>query len=77
MSHLRNEGDVCHAKILFLHSKLELTERFDERHALNVSDGAAEFHYADFGGSAALGDGHFGHPLDPFLDRVRYVRYNY
>ena len=57
-------------------SELKLSESFNKRHALNVTNRTAQLNDAHFGLFTVLCDWNLGHIFHPLLDGVRYVRDN-
>mmetsp|Transcript_80334 Transcript_80334/g.194760 ORF Transcript_80334/g.194760 Transcript_80334/m.194760 type:complete len:390 (-) Transcript_80334:508-1677(-) len=72
----RHEGHVEEADVLALDAELELPQRLDERHALDVTHRAAELDDAHVGRSVVSVGGDMSDALDPVLDGVGHVRHH-
>mmetsp|Transcript_14765 Transcript_14765/g.28422 ORF Transcript_14765/g.28422 Transcript_14765/m.28422 type:complete len:226 (+) Transcript_14765:1155-1832(+) len=72
----RNQAHVDEAKVVLADAPLELAQRLDERHALNVSHGASQLNDAHVGNARVAVHGDVRDALDPVLDGVRDVRHH-
>ena len=56
------------AKVFTTGLELKLTKRLDERHPLDISNGAPELDYADLGNLFIVGNRNKGNSFNPFLN---------
>ena len=73
-AHDGHERDVDEAEVLRPDAPLELAQRLDERHRLDVADGAAELDDAHIRRIGLAVHRDLRHALDPLLDLVRDMR---
>jgi hypothetical protein len=68
-----DKADMDLDKVILASSATELTQTFDERSALNVTESTAEFNDTDIGLLVGFINGGPSHSLNPFLDGVGQV----
>lgn len=65
------------AKAVMAYTKLELSESFNKRHALNVTNSSSQLNDADFWLISILSYRYFGNIFNPVLNGISNVWDNY
>mmetsp|Transcript_144811 Transcript_144811/g.464141 ORF Transcript_144811/g.464141 Transcript_144811/m.464141 type:complete len:419 (+) Transcript_144811:743-1999(+) len=73
-AHVRDVRAMAPCQRVVRQTELELPERLDERHGLDVADGAAELDHANLGAQSATVDRHACRAVQPLNDRTCHVR---